>query len=326
MRCKPLLIFHGDPIGDSRRQKEEKRFDKRVCTAFNQTAWADSTNLKDWVKNQYSCASEYLAQDNEPRLLTLNAFAPQMTEEVTAEFAKLNCTTSYIPSGCTGFVQVLDVSLNKPLKALVAQAAEDHADKYASQYEEGAFTVADRRVLLTEWVGTAWTQLHTEYKQTIINTFRHVGLSLCPDGSEDHEIKIKGLDNIAIRDYARGKVDEAGGLGSLTPIDIAAIAAAKVRLAAKEQPDLEDEDEHEEVQTLSRMSTQSYKQINRFFTAAEVAEEVAEVREEIEQGMEEMEEDIEGDNGEPNFDTSDEEDIEFDDAVDGDVDEDDENM
>jgi hypothetical protein len=73
-----------------------------------------------------------------------------MTEEVTAEFAKLNCTTSYIPGGCTGFVQVLDVSLNKPLKALVAQAAEDHANKYASWYKEGAFTVADRRVLLTE--------------------------------------------------------------------------------------------------------------------------------------------------------------------------------
>jgi hypothetical protein len=134
------------------------------------------------------------------------------------------------------------------------------------------------------------------------------------------------LDNIVIKDYAQGKVDEAGGLGSLTPIDITAIAAAKVRLTAKEQPDLEDEDEHKEVQTLSHISTQSHKQINRFFTATEVAEEVAEVREEIEQGMEEMEEDIEGDNSEPNFDTSNEEDIEFNNTVNRDVDKDDENM
>jgi hypothetical protein len=35
-----------------------------------------------------------------------------------AEFKKLNCTTSHIPGGFTGFVQVLDVSLNKPLKQL----------------------------------------------------------------------------------------------------------------------------------------------------------------------------------------------------------------
>jgi hypothetical protein len=87
-----------------------------------------------------------------------------MTEEVTVEFAKLNCTTSYIPSECTGFVQVLDVSLNKPLKALVAQVAEDYTNKYASRYKEGAFTVADCKVLLTEWVSTAWTQLYTKYK------------------------------------------------------------------------------------------------------------------------------------------------------------------
>ena len=72
-----------------------------------------------------------------------------MTQSLQDEFKKLNCTTSYIPGGCTGFVQVLDVSLNKPLKALVAQAASDYADKYYRRYEKGDFTVSDRRVLLT---------------------------------------------------------------------------------------------------------------------------------------------------------------------------------
>jgi hypothetical protein len=154
-RCKLLLIFHRDPVGDSRRCKEEKLFDQRVCTAFNQTAWADAINLRDWVKKQYASASAYLARENEPRLLTLNAFAPQMTKSVIAEFKKLNCTTSYIPGGCTGFVQVLDISLNKTLKAFVAQAAEDYADKYAREYEEGRFTTSNRRVLLTKWVAEA---------------------------------------------------------------------------------------------------------------------------------------------------------------------------
>jgi hypothetical protein len=46
-------------------------------------------------------------------------------------------------------VQVLDVGLNKPLKALVAQAASDHANKYHDCYEKGGFSVFDRRVLLT---------------------------------------------------------------------------------------------------------------------------------------------------------------------------------
>jgi hypothetical protein len=47
-------------------------------------------------------------------------------------------------------VQVLNVSLNKPLKALVAQAASDHANKYHNRYEKGSFLVSDRRVLLTQ--------------------------------------------------------------------------------------------------------------------------------------------------------------------------------
>jgi hypothetical protein len=63
------------------------------------------------------------------------------------------------------------------------------------------FSVGDRRVLLTYWVARAWKRLHLEYKETIISTFRSVGLSLNPNGSEDKELKIKDLPDITIGDY-----------------------------------------------------------------------------------------------------------------------------
>lgn len=232
-RCKPLLIFHGDPIGDSRRRTEVKLYDPRVRVAFNKTAWADGNNLKDWVKNQYTPASPYYLSDQEPRLLCLDAFAPQMTKSLRDEFKKINCTTSYIPGGCTGFIQVLDISLNKPLKALVAQQASDHADKYHERYVAGGFTVGERRVLLTQWVGAAWVELHIKYKNTIIDTFRRVGLSLNPDGSEDQEIKINGLDDIKVGDFTRTEPGLEDGLGSLTIGDIAIVEAAQVKLAVR---------------------------------------------------------------------------------------------
>jgi hypothetical protein len=37
-RCRPLLIFYGDPLGDSRCYIEEKLYDKGVVVAFNKTA------------------------------------------------------------------------------------------------------------------------------------------------------------------------------------------------------------------------------------------------------------------------------------------------
>ena len=73
-----------------------------------------------------------------------------MIKVLQDEFKKLNCTTSYIPSSCTSFIQVLDISLNKPLKELVVQAASNHVDKYYKRYNVGNFLVEDRRVLLIE--------------------------------------------------------------------------------------------------------------------------------------------------------------------------------
>ena len=55
----------------------------------------------------------------------------------------MNYTTSYIPRGYTRFIQPLDVSLNKPLKALVAQAATDYTNKFYNRYIEEGFTIVE---------------------------------------------------------------------------------------------------------------------------------------------------------------------------------------
>jgi hypothetical protein len=109
--------------------------------------------------------------------------------------------------------------LNKPLKTLVVQAASDHADKYYERYKAGDFIVGDRRVLLTQWVAEVWKQLHIQYKDTIIQTFWRLGLSLNPDSSEDHEIRIKGLEDIKVGDFSHIEPELGNGLGSLIVSD-----------------------------------------------------------------------------------------------------------
>ncbi|KAN0091830.1 hypothetical protein V8E51_017677 [Hyaloscypha variabilis] len=94
---------------------------------------------------------------------------------------------------------------------------------FHDRYERGDFTVVDRRVILTFWVAEAWLQLHEKYKHVIIKTFRLVGLSLNPDGSEDTELKVKGLPNIKVGDYSRKEPEDANRFGSLTAVNIAAV-------------------------------------------------------------------------------------------------------
>jgi hypothetical protein len=63
-----------------------------------------------------------------------------MTLGVIDEFKKLNYTTSFIPRGYIGFIQVLDMALNKPLKDLIKQAANDHYDSNIHKWAKGKYT------------------------------------------------------------------------------------------------------------------------------------------------------------------------------------------
>ncbi|KAL5313391.1 hypothetical protein ACEPPN_019124 [Leptodophora sp. 'Broadleaf-Isolate-01'] len=161
------------------------------------------------IRQDYSHASEYPLSDQEPHLLVLDAFAPhkhsgkkvptnesakakakrleaeRLNQQIRDEFSKLNVTLSLIPGGCTGYVQVLDVAINSLLKAIIKELEE---------------------------VGEAWLRIHSEHKQTIVKTFRNLGLSLNPDGSKDSELKIRDLPDISVGDYTSSSTNP-------TPID-----------------------------------------------------------------------------------------------------------
>jgi hypothetical protein len=167
-------------------------------------------------------------------MLCLDAFAAHLTPAVHSYVKQNKTTLSVIPGGCTGYVQVLDVSLNKPLKDLIKEEHDDHYNQHIEEWERGVFSVGDRRVLLTYWVARAWKRLHLEYKDTIINTFRSVELSLNPNSSEDSELKIKDLLDITVGDYRCTDVNQQEENNN-------AIAAAEVEAAcieAEEEGDL----------------------------------------------------------------------------------------
>lgn len=46
-------------------------------------------------------------------------------------------------------IQPLDVSLNKPLKALIKEEQDDHYDRNIEEWQQEKYNIGERRILLT---------------------------------------------------------------------------------------------------------------------------------------------------------------------------------
>jgi hypothetical protein len=88
-------------------------------------------------------------------------------QQLRDAFTKLHVTLSIIPGGCTGYVQVLDVLINK----LIKQYIEEYEDLWVEQnfelWQSGKWSIGDRRVLMTHWVAQAFERVHMEHKDAI---------------------------------------------------------------------------------------------------------------------------------------------------------------
>jgi hypothetical protein len=198
---------------------------------FNPKAWSNSDLMLEWIKHIYTPSSEYpffprYSTKRPPRLLTLDVFAGQKTKEVITGFKALNCTTSFIPGGTTGFVQVCDTVINRSLKARIEELADQYIDENEREWVEGKYTVSQRRVLLTKWVGQAWEDMHVKDSDMIQKAFVQVGLGLPVDGSQDHEIKIKDFPGVQVGNWRDWQPKEGEDMSNLTLEEVEVLASS----------------------------------------------------------------------------------------------------
>lgn len=112
-RVKPLIFFRGKGTG-STIVSEQRLYDNRVVVKFNPTAYANSSNMLEWLDEQL-----VPVLNGQPTLLAIDLFSGHKTEEVLDTFRAHDVMPSVIPGGCTGLVQPLDVSINRPFKDLL---------------------------------------------------------------------------------------------------------------------------------------------------------------------------------------------------------------
>jgi hypothetical protein len=234
MRVKPLCIFRG--VSDSKLLKAERYlYDKDVVVTFQKKAWCDEKVMEEWLRNQWRFCnadmSDSVLKPMVPRLLVLDAHSIHRTEKIKELYKKLNTTVAMIPGGCTSMLQPLDVCINKPFKDRVKRLATEHYNRNIEQWsahKDFFYSASQRRILITKWVGQAWRELHQDKSETIIRSFKKCGISTAPDGSEDDQINIRGLE---LTDLAIPVVDDA-----LNDIDLEVYA---------DEPEEEDSDDDE---------------------------------------------------------------------------------
>ena len=136
-----------------------------------------------------------------PRSLLLMDLASfHITNIVLDLLCANNIVPSIIPGGCTGLLQPLDTAVNKPFKQYLREFTDTYMEEWEKIHPDQAqrWTVSDKRIMTTHVVAQSWHAFCQQKSELIRKSFRDVGSTLPVDGSQDHEIKIKGFTPIDI--------------------------------------------------------------------------------------------------------------------------------
>ena len=128
MHVPPLIIFKGSdhltrPTDIKRRAAEYPHYHPRVKVIFNPNSYANETILLDSIT--------HMLVPNlppGPRLLAMDVAKFHKTKLVLYTLQSHDIIPSLIPPGCTGLLELLDVSINKPVKDILRSLIEEALD------------------------------------------------------------------------------------------------------------------------------------------------------------------------------------------------------
>ncbi|KAL2091434.1 hypothetical protein ACEWY4_013697 [Coilia grayii] len=175
-KLKPFVVFKGGV-----REVKAMQSIGGVVIASSKNGWMNDDLTAEWLQ-------KVVGKFNfGPRLLVWDSYRCHISQATKEELKRgYSITTAVIPGGCTKYIQAPDVVWNKPFKASLHESYDrwmaGDADK---TYTAGGNTRAPARRLLVAWVLKAWDELNTEL---VKKSFKECGLTVAPDGSEDHFI------------------------------------------------------------------------------------------------------------------------------------------
>ena len=175
----PMIIFEG--------KTDRTIIDFSIPAGFKmktqEKAWMDD-DLKVWVEDIWikHIRVECQKLGFENALLTFDAFAAYLTDDVESQLLEAKTDTLAIPAGCTSKCQPMDVCLNKPFKAIlrkcwvnyISSVVESFSD--ASQYPSFKIPTPTRQQMV-DWVKKAFNYL-TRNQEMVKHSFEICGITV----------------------------------------------------------------------------------------------------------------------------------------------------
>ncbi|DBA05416.1 TPA: hypothetical protein N0F65_007578 [Lagenidium giganteum] len=176
----PYFVFKGKPGGSV--EAEVTAFTHLSISTFSvqENAWFDERVMLEWVE---TCWAHVVT---EPSVLIIDSLKIRKLQSVRRALAELGTIVGYVPAGCTGVAQPLDVGVRAPFKQRMRTA-------YSERIRQGlrAATASERRRDMFE---RSMEALRGLSPSTIQSSFSKAGpfIPIGPSALTENEVQSNG--------------------------------------------------------------------------------------------------------------------------------------
>ena len=135
-------------------------------------------------------------------LIGMDNHGAQRTKEMLELYEALGMVPVFTSANCTDCISPVDQHIGRFIQQHMGRSYRASVESEQSIWIAGSATVEiedptcgaamSRRMLMAQWLSTAWTDLITHYPHMIASAFVKTGFKVAKDGSEDSLIEIQG--------------------------------------------------------------------------------------------------------------------------------------